>query len=167
MRPSDRPRRGSKFVTSWSPRSVLRGRESRGRPRRRHFEAVLSRLLNKTRLGSGATILDVGCGTGYHLSALRSYTRRRSGLSGVEPHLELVRWARLRCRRLPTVSVEQGSAQRLPIPDASVDVTHARWSYFFGPGCEPGLRELSRVMRTGGSAFVIDNDATRSTFGRW
>ena len=43
----------------------------------------------------------------------------------------------------------------------------ARWAYFFGPGCEPGIRELDRVVRRGGAAFVIDNDATRSTFGRW
>jgi hypothetical protein len=55
----------------------------------------------------------------------------------------------------------------VPLPDASVDVAHARWAYFFGPGCEPGLGELSRVVRRGGTAFVIDNDATRSTFGRW
>jgi hypothetical protein len=44
---------------------------------------------------------------------------------------------------------------------------HARWAYFFGPGCEPGLAEISRVLRKGGAAFVIDNDASRSTFGGW
>jgi hypothetical protein len=46
-------------------------------------------------------------------------------------------------------------------------VMHARWAYFFGPGSEPGLAELARVMRRGGTAFVIDNDAERSTFGGW
>ena len=63
--------------------------------------------------------------------------------------------------------MRQGTAQALPLPDASVDVVHARWAYFFGPGCEPGLAELARVVRRGGTAFVIDNDATRSTFGGW
>ena len=59
----------------------------------------------------------------------------------------------------------QASATSCPCPDESVDVAHARWAYFFGPGCEPGLAELDRVMRPGGTAFVIDNDPSRSTFG--
>ena len=58
-------------------------------------------------------------------------------------------------------------AEALPLPAASVDVVHARWAYFFGPGCEPGLAELDRVVRRGGTAFVVDNDPTRSTFGGW
>ncbi len=48
-----------------------------------------------------------------------------------------------------------------------MDVAVARWAYFFGPGCEPGLRELSRVVRRGGAAFVVDLDATRGAFGDW
>jgi SAM-dependent methyltransferase len=63
--------------------------------------------------------------------------------------------------------VLDGTAGRLPLPDASVDVAHARWAYFFGPGSEPGLAELDRVLRPGGTAFVIDNDPERSTFGGW
>ena len=58
-------------------------------------------------------------------------------------------------------------AQAIPRPDRSADVMQARWAYFFGPGCEPGLAEVARVLRPGGTAFVIDNDATTSTFGRW
>ncbi|MGY2700643.1 class I SAM-dependent methyltransferase [Nocardioides sp. HB32] len=110
------------------------------------------------------TVLDVGCGTGFHLPRFASTA---SSVVGVEPHGDLVALARRRTRRLPNVSVVQGTAQSLPVPDASVDVAHARWAYFFGPGCEPGLAELDRVVRRGGTAFVIDNDPTRSTFGAW
>jgi SAM-dependent methyltransferase len=88
-------------------------------------------------------------------------------VTGVEPRADLAAIARRRVKRLPTVQVLQGTAQQVPLPDSSVDVVQARWAYFFGPGCEPGLRELDRVVRRGGTAFVIDNDATRSTFGGW
>ena len=46
--------------------------------------------------------------------------------------------ARRRTRSLPSVAVLEGTAQALPVADASVDVVHARWSYFSGPGASPG-----------------------------
>ena len=113
---------------------------------------------------SGRAVLDVGCGTGFHLPR---FATRAARVTGVEPHPDLAALARRRTRRLTNVTVSQGTAQALPVPDASVDVVHARWAYFFGPGCEPGLAELGRVVRRGGTAFVIDNDPTRSTFGGW
>jgi SAM-dependent methyltransferase len=113
---------------------------------------------------SGRTLLDVGCGTGFHLP---SWAQDAAQVIGVEPHQPLVALARRRTARLANVRVLEGTAQALPLPDASVDVVHARWAYFFGPGCEPGLAELDRVVRRGGAAFVVDNDPTRSTFGRW
>lgn len=113
---------------------------------------------------TGRDVLDVGCGTGFHLPRFAETAR---SVTGVEPHPDLLALAARRTRRLDTVRVVQGTAQALPLPDASVDVVHARWAYFFGPGCEPGLAELARVVRRGGVAMVVDNDATRSTFGTW
>lgn len=112
----------------------------------------------------GAVVLDVGCGTGFHLPR---FARTAAKVVGVEPHERLAGLARRRVAGLANVAVRVGAAQALPLPDASVDVVHARWAYFFGPGCEPGLAELRRVLRRGGAAFVIDNDTTRSTFGGW
>jgi ubiquinone/menaquinone biosynthesis C-methylase UbiE len=112
----------------------------------------------------GADVLDVGCGTGFHLPRWADGAR---SVVGVEPHPGLVKIALRRTRRLANVSVACGTAQQLPLPSSSVDVMHARWAYFFGPGCEPGLAELDRVMRRGGTAFVVDNDTSRSTFGAW
>lgn len=113
---------------------------------------------------SGRDLLDLGCGTGFHLPRWAETAR---SVVGVEPHPDLVRIARRRTSRLTEVQVLQGTAQRIPLADASVDVAQARWAYFFGPGCEPGLAELARVVRHGGAAFVVDNDSTRSTFGGW
>lgn len=113
---------------------------------------------------SGRDILDLGCGTGYHLPR---FAEAAGAVTGVEPHPDLAGIARRRTRRLPSVRVLQGVAQAVPLPDHSIDVVHARWAYFFGPGCEPGLAELDRVVRRGGLALVIDNDASHSTFGAW
>ncbi|WP_210649959.1 class I SAM-dependent methyltransferase [Nocardioides sp. SYSU D00065] len=113
---------------------------------------------------AGRMMLDIGCGSGFHLPLWAGSAQR---VVGVEPHPPLAALARRRTRVLANVTVLDGAAEELPVPDASVDVAHARWAYFFGPGCEPGLRELDRVVRRGGTAFVIDNDPTRSTFGEW
>jgi ubiquinone/menaquinone biosynthesis C-methylase UbiE len=113
---------------------------------------------------SDRDVLDLGCGTGFHLPRFAATART---VTGVEPHADLLALARRRTRRLPNVTVTAGMAQSVPLPDASVDVVHARWAYFFGPGSEPGLAELARVVRRGGTALVIDNDPSRSTFGGW
>jgi SAM-dependent methyltransferase len=127
-------------------------------------DGVIEPALRAIRDWAGATVLDVGCGTGFHLPMFAATAAR---VIGVEPHGALAEAARRRTKALANVEVRQGTAQRLPVPDSSIDVMHARWAYFFGPGCEPGLAELDRVMRRGGTAFVIDNDGSRSTFGRW
>jgi SAM-dependent methyltransferase len=125
---------------------------------------VIDTTLRELRPWTGATVLDIGCGTGFHLPRLADEALY---VIGVEPNRALVAQAQRRTAALANVSVRQGSAQRIPVADASMDIAHARWAYFFGPGCQAGLRELSRVVRRGGVACVVDVDPTRSTFGRW
>lgn len=127
-------------------------------------DGAIEAAMRAVRTWDDADVLDIGCGTGFHLPRFAETARR---VIGVEPHPELAAAARARTHGLANVDVRSGVAQELPVPDTSVQVAHARWAYFFGPGCEPGLAELTRVMRRGGVAFVIDNDASRSTFGGW
>ena len=131
-------------------------------------DGLVERAMLEVADWAGRDVLDIGCGSGFHLPRFAATAR---SVTGVEPHAPLVSLARRRTSRMAAgsapVTVRAGSAEALPVPPASVDVAHARWAYFFGPGCEPGLRELDRVLRRGGTAFVIDNDGTRSTFGRW
>jgi ubiquinone/menaquinone biosynthesis C-methylase UbiE len=126
-------------------------------------DGVADAAMRAIRPWAGATVLDIGCGTGFHLPA---FAAEAAQVVGVEPHRSLARQAARRCSGLANVTVRTATAQDLPLPDASVDVAVARWAYFFGPGCEPGLRELSRVVRRGGAAFVIDL-APRGDFGRY
>ncbi len=127
---------------------------------------VIDTTIDALRSLRGADVADIGCGSGFHLTR---FAARGARVVGVEPHLPLVRRAqqRLAASGEHPASVLGGDAEALPLADASVDVAHARWAYFFGAGCEPGLAELARVLRRGGIAVVVDNDVTRSTFGAW
>jgi ubiquinone/menaquinone biosynthesis C-methylase UbiE len=128
-------------------------------------EGVIEAAMQRIRPLTGVDLVDVGCGSGFHLRRLAGLGAR--SVVGVEPHLPLLELARARVAGQAGIQVLDGTAQSLPLPGASADVAQARWAYFFGAGCEPGLSELARVLRPGGTAFVIDNDATRSTFGAW
>ena len=129
-------------------------------------DGAIEAAMRSVRDWAGVDVLDVGCGAGFHLPR---FAATAHSVVGVEPHPPLAVRARTRILGLglKNATVRPGRAQALPLAGRSVDVAHARWAYFFGPGCEPGLRELSRVLRRGGVAFVIDNDPTRSTFGGW
>jgi ubiquinone/menaquinone biosynthesis C-methylase UbiE len=103
----------------------------------------------------GKTILDLGCGTGFWLPA---YAAHAAQVIGIEPDSRLLPAATQRVAALPGVSVRPGSAEHLPLPDAAVDVVHARFAYFFPPGTDAGLAEVLRVLRPGGSLVAVDND---------
>lgn len=110
----------------------------------------------------GLDVLDVGCGDGFHLPIFAEQART---VVGVEPYPPLVPRARRRVADLPHVQVLEADAAELPLPDASVDVVHARTAYFFGAGCEPGLAEAQRVLRPGGAIAIVDLDATVDPYG--
>jgi SAM-dependent methyltransferase len=113
---------------------------------------------------SDADVVDIGCGDGFHLPR---FAERARSVVGVEPHPPLVERARRRVRDLPNVAVLAGCAQRLPLADSSADLVHARIAYFFGPGCEPGLMQARRVLRSGGTLVIIDLDGTHAPYGEW
>jgi SAM-dependent methyltransferase len=111
----------------------------------------------------GRDVLDVGCGDGFHLPLFTG----AASVTGVEPYAPLVARARDRLRGCPDIRVVHAGAAALPLPDASVDLVHARTAYFFGTGCEPGLAEAQRVLRPGGAIAIVDLDATVAPYGDW
>ncbi len=114
----------------------------------------------------GCVIMDVGAGTGHHIER---FHRDAAHVVAVEPEpaLRLALMRRLVDLQLIRTSVIGASAAAIPLRDRSVDIAHARFAYFFGPGYEPGLAELERILKPGGTAFVIDNDLRSGTFAAW
>jgi SAM-dependent methyltransferase len=126
-------------------------------------EGAVWAALRETVPWDGRDVVDVGCGDGFHLP----FFAGAASVTGVEPHPRLVARARARVDGMRDVRVVQAGAAALPLPDASVDLVHARTAYFFGPGCEPGLAEAERVLRPGGAVAVVDLDATVPPYGDW
>lgn len=124
----------------------------------------IARVLRTIAPLQNKTIVDVGCGTGFHLPEFAVEAER---VIGVEPHEPLRRDARRRVAELDNVEVLAGHAESLPLPNESVDVVHARTAYFFGVGCGPGIAEAMRVLRPGGSLIVVDLDVSASPYGDW
>jgi ubiquinone/menaquinone biosynthesis C-methylase UbiE len=115
-------------------------------------DGTLDAALRELAPWGGRDVLDLGCGSGYWLPG---YARTAASVVGIEPDPTLL--ARARARD-PRVRVEAGSAEHIPLPDASIDVAHARFAYFYPPGCDAGLAEVLRVLRPGGTLVVVDND---------
>ena len=125
--------------------------------------ALWTALAEATGGWSGADVVDVGCGDGFHLPR---FAADAATVVGVEPHPPLVERAGVH-RDGDRVRVLAGGAESLPLPDASADLVHARTAYFFGPGCEPGLAETDRVLRPGGVLAVVDLDFRSRPYGDW
>jgi SAM-dependent methyltransferase len=126
---------------------------------------------------AGLTIVDLGCGTGYWL---RRYAMEAAEVIGIEPdpklraaaHRAAIRHAAARqaaahqAAGWPRAEVLAGSAEHIPLADASVDVVHARFAYFFPPGTDAGLAEVLRVLRPCGYLVALDNDYRWGDFAR-
>ncbi len=99
------------------------------------------------RVQPGQRLLDVGCGPG----AFAAVAIERLGLtavSAVDPTPHFVAAAR---DRHPGLDVQQAPAEALPHEDGQFDVAVAQLVFHFVSDPEQGVREMSRVVRAGGT----------------
>ena len=111
---------------------------------------VLAGLLKKRPLNAAASVLEVGCGTGNYIIAIKEATG--SNCWGIDPSEAMLAVA---CGRSRKVQFDLGQAERLAFPDAAfdlvfcVDVIHHvgdRAAYY---------REAWRVLKPGGCVCTI------------
>lgn len=104
-----------------------------------------------------ASILEVGCGPGALLQALA--TRVTTGqILGIDPSPLMVELATRRNQVAITrdlVRVQQGSALALPAEEESVDLALSANSVPFWPDQLAGVREMHRVLKSGGKIGLV------------
>lgn len=105
---------------------------------------------------TGRVMLDVGAGIGDRTLV---YAHLAAHVYALEPDptAQVLLRGRVKSSGAPNVTVVPAGAGSIPLDDHCVDVAYATWAYFFGPGSEPGLQEVERVVRPGGDFVVVQN----------
>jgi ubiquinone/menaquinone biosynthesis C-methylase UbiE len=121
----------------------------------------LAKLLEVLQLKGDERVLDLATGVGHAAIAMAPRVTHVIGLDLTPEMLEHAR--RLAEERgLENVEFQEGSAERIPLPDASFDVVTCRIAahHFVEP--ERAFAEVSRVLVPGGRFVLIDNYAPDS-----
>jgi SAM-dependent methyltransferase len=97
----------------------------------------------------GGVVIDVGCGTGRALPALREAVGPGGTVLGLDVTKQMLETA-LSLGRAEHGQLILGDARRLPLGSSTVDVVFAAGLISHMPEVEPVLHELARVTVTGG-----------------
>jgi SAM-dependent methyltransferase len=117
---------------------------------------VARRFLGDLAVPPGRRWLDVGCGTGALTQAILA-TAAPAAVVGVDPSPDFVAHAAAHVPD-PRAAFREGSAQALPVDDASVDVVVSGLVLNFVPEPAAALVEMRRAATPGGTvaAYVWD-----------
>jgi SAM-dependent methyltransferase len=115
-------------------------------------------ILEALALQAGDRLLEVGCGVGLLLREAMAFGAFATGLDHSQEMIGLAH------ERAPAAEVVQGSAERLPFPDASFTAIAMSIVFMFLPNPLTALRECHRVLEPGGRiAFYTTSPRLRGT----
>ena len=113
-------------------------------------------VLDQMNLSAGESVLDLGCGAGWLLRLLAERVTE-GRVVGLDVSDKMVRHARRNCAGLPQVMAVPGSVDEIPWEDAFFTRVISVESAYYWPSPAAGLREIFRVLRPGGSAWILIN----------
>jgi ubiquinone/menaquinone biosynthesis C-methylase UbiE len=119
--------------------------------RQKDLTAYRSRIIP----AAAGRVLEIGIGSGLNLPF---YSRNVTRVIGLEPSPKLLAMAR-RAEGAGNRSVEfiEGSAEAIPLEDASVDTVVTTWTLCSIPDALRALRDMRRVLRPGGRLLFVEH----------
>ena len=116
------------------------------------------RSLELLALGTGASVLDVGCGNGPELEALAAIVGSAGRVVGLEPSGVLLAQARELGRdEAKPVELVQADAGAMPFADGEFDACRADRTVQHLEDPAGALAEMARVTRAGGRVVVTES----------
>lgn len=110
-------------------------------------------------------VLEIGIGSGANLPF---YGAATATVIGLEPSRALLSRARRSGRRVARVLLVEGSAERIPLRDGSVDTVVAAWTLCSIPDVSRALREMRRVLSPGGQLLFVEHGRSPDArIARW
>jgi SAM-dependent methyltransferase len=109
-------------------------------------------------LSIGEDVLDVGCGAGMDSLIAAQMVGPTGSVTGIDMTPEMIAKARRSVAEsgLGTVTIVEGSAERLPFADASFDVVISNGVIDLIPDKDAVFSEIARVLRPGGRIQLAD-----------
>jgi ubiquinone/menaquinone biosynthesis C-methylase UbiE len=100
-------------------------------------------------------VLEIGIGSGLNLPF---YSRNVTNVVGLEPSARLLGMARrVEHAEFGAVEFIEGSAEAIPLKDASVDTVVTTWTLCTIPDVLRALREMRRVLQPGGRLLFVEH----------
>jgi ubiquinone/menaquinone biosynthesis C-methylase UbiE len=130
--------------------------------------ATRRRLIEQSAIGPGARVLEIGCGTGSLVLAVKK-SHRDAQVVGLDPDPKALAIARDKAERAGAkIQLDEGFSDRLSYPDAAFDRVLSSFMFHHLRPEERAatLRETRRVLKAGGTFHVVDFVSARNGFAR-
>jgi ubiquinone/menaquinone biosynthesis C-methylase UbiE len=129
-------------------------RAGKGASMERGHRRVGEQAIERMQIPAQATVLDVGCGSGW-AARLMAQSAREGRVVGIDVSDEMVRLARDESLDCPNVEFRVASAEQLPFDDNQFTHAFSMESLYYYSDIERALGEVRRGLKSGGIFVVV------------